>query len=1119
MTPSQSSRSTFHYEIGGSLSSDAPTYVVREADEDLYETLKAGKFCYVLNSRQMGKSSLRVRTMQRLKEAGIACAEVDLTGVGSQGLTEEQWYGGVVNELIRGLQLPESFDWRSWWRERAPLAHVQRWGRFIEEVLLTHIQQDIVIFIDEIDSVLGLQFPFDDFFAQIRFCHNKRADDPAYQRLTFCLLGVATPSDLIQDRRRTPFNIGRAIELSGFRLSEATPLAKGLVDKTKNPQAVLKAILQWTGGQPFLTQKVCQLIIESSSPIPANEEESWVEQFVRTKVIENWESQDEPEHLRTIRNRIFRSEQNASHVLKLYQQILEQSQISADNSPEQAELRLSGLVVKQQGMLEVYNPIYRAVFNQQWVEEAIAKLQPQDEAIAERLGAIRDTVLQHKSCVKLLELYQRILQQTVEVEDTPEAKLLLNLGLIKPDEGQLKVANRVYSNFFNQDWVEQELDKSRQRRIIRQRYEVIEKLDSGSSIQTYLVKDLQHPSRLQCILKQITPPSEVGAFASMHNQFTNAYLELQQLNTHPDRQIANLIACFDEDEKFYIVQEFVPGHNLDCEMNPEHEWSEAKVVDLLIEILEILEFTHALNLAHLNLKPSNIRRRDSDNKLVLIDIGTLKQLGTPAENSGEQPPFLIGSAGYVPAEGGEAMTETELDVFATGMIGIQALTGIEPKDLAINRLSGEIIWRFSTLKRQDRTISAALTLILDKMISLQADARYADIAGILQELRQLRELGIQPPQIQKKSRLFGKRFFAGVALSLVLTSTVGYLWQQQSWKARRNEWRTTRCQIDLKSQKAGSNPIDAELTAQAKRIEESCNWLLQQEPGDDQHVDVLSRRGQALLLLGRSSQNLKQDADAKKYFIEAQKSFQDALISAPDHPQNHFYLGLTKQLLAFTKPEPQYLSYKDDYQRAIELYLKQDDQTLQMDDYPILVKLAAYLPQYPRDKDYQPDNFKQADQLYARAIQLYQKNPQPDKASLVNLYIIRGVLNARSERLNEATPIFGDAQKIDSQNQNLGKYMQACQRNDNSLFFCEPPFASPARVSNPSPKNPARSTNPVPGSKKNAPVGNLTPGSKPANPTVTRPTLPSILPVYDCQEYPILAIARLGSANPEQLCR
>lgn len=1107
--------SPYQYEIGGSLSTEAPTYVVRQADEELYKTLTSGKFCYVLNSRQMGKSSLRVRTMQRLKESGIACAEVDLTGIGSQGLTEEQWYGGVVNELIRGLQLPESFDWRNWWREKAPLAHVQRWGRFIEEVLLTHIQGNIVIFIDEIDSVLGLQFPFDDFFAQIRFCHNKRADDPAYQRLTFCLLGVATPSDLIQDRRRTPFNIGQAIELTGFQLNEAAPLAKGLITKTKNPQAVLQAILEWTGGQPFLTQKVCQLILDDQSPIPEGEEATWVKQFVQTRVIENWETQDEPEHLRTIRNRIFRSEQNASSVLQLYQNILEQNQIPADNSPAQAELRLSGLVVKQQGMLEVYNPIYRAVFNQQWVEEAIAKLQPQDEAIAERLSAIRDTILQHKSCTRLLDLYQRILQQqSITVEDTSETKLLLNLGLIKTDAGQLQVASRVYANFFNQDWVEQELTKSRQRRIIRQRYDVIEKLDSGSSIQTYLVKDLQHPSKLQCILKQITPPNEVGAFAGMHNLFTNAYLELQQLNTHPERQFANLIACFDEDEKFYIVQEFVAGHNLDIEINSEQQWSEAKVIDLLIEILEILEFVHAPKLSHLNLTPSNIRRREHDGKLVLIDFGVLKRISSSVGSPESEPPSqFFGAPGYIPHAGAATFPEISLDMYATGMIGIQALTGIEPVDLAIDRISGEVIWRFSTLNNPGRQISPELTKILDRMIDQRLDVRYQDISQVLKDLRQLRDLGTSQPT-QSRFRLLDKRLLVGAVLSLVATSMAGYGWYQHFLTTQKNEGLMEQCNQTLTSQKNGNRPLDAEMIAASQKVEKGCSQMFEQgELNSDLKIDVLKRKGKALLLLGKSSQDLGQAEDATKYLTDAQKSLQEAVNLDSKNPQVRFYLGLAKQL----KKD---FSFKEDFKAAIALYLNRDSNQTQSADYPILAKLAAYLPQEPGKHDYSPKNFSKADQLYKKAIAL-----NSDKLHQVNLAYNQGVLNHRTNHIPEAASILGNASAIDPKNQFPKKYLETCFVNSRlSTSLCEPLYVLPG-VAQRFPRE--RNSNPVgnPISGRNLRRRNLIhrSNSVAANHStlLSKPTtalLPSTLPIYSCKEYPILAIAKLGSGNPDDLC-
>jgi GAF domain-containing protein len=257
-----------------------------------------------------------------------------------------------------------------------------RFREFIEGVLLRSVTQNIVIFIDEIDSVLSLNFPTDDFFAFIRGCYNQRVDQPAYHRLTFALLGVATPSDLIRDKKRTPFNIGRAIELNGFELHEAKPLAQGLVNKVSNTQKVLKEVLSWTGGQPFLTQKLCQLVRNVKSAIPAGAEAQYIEKLVRSRLIENWEAQDDPEHLRTIRDRILSIEHNAGRLLVLYQHIWQRGEVAADGSSEQMALCLSGLVVKYQGKLRVYNPIYESIFNQRWVNKALANLRPYSEAIA-----------------------------------------------------------------------------------------------------------------------------------------------------------------------------------------------------------------------------------------------------------------------------------------------------------------------------------------------------------------------------------------------------------------------------------------------------------------------------------------------------------------------------------------------------------------------------------------------------------------------------------------------------------------------------------------------------------------------------------------------------------------
>lgn len=371
--------STYEYQVGGSLDSDSPSYVTREADSVFYRALKAGQFCYVLNSRQMGKSSLRVQTMRRLQNEGTVCILIDLTEIGRQDMTPEKWYGGIVQYLVSGCQLTSKTQWRNWWRERRDLlSPAQRLSLFIKEVILVQVKQNIVIFIDEIDRVLSQNFCLDDFFGLIRCFYDQRDTSQDYKRLNFAVLGVASPTNLIQDKTQTPFNIGQEIQLRGFQAKEVKPLLNGLSGQIKYPQEVLQNILSWTGGQPFLTQKLCQLVINSVNrdEINSSGASKFIEQLVNSYIVENWEARDVPEHLRTIQDRILRNEANVVQLLGLYHKILRLGEIDADSSTEQIALLLSGLVLEEQGKLKIYNPIYKAIFDHNWVENKLNKIRP-----------------------------------------------------------------------------------------------------------------------------------------------------------------------------------------------------------------------------------------------------------------------------------------------------------------------------------------------------------------------------------------------------------------------------------------------------------------------------------------------------------------------------------------------------------------------------------------------------------------------------------------------------------------------------------------------------------------------------------------------------------------------
>ncbi len=270
------------------------------------------------------------------------------------------------------------------------------------------------------------------------------------------------------------------------------------------------------------------------------------------------------------------------------------------------------------------------------------------------------------------------------------------------------------------------------RTILRQRYKIIQSLGSGGFGDTYLAEDLDLPvkPKPKCVVKHLSPKSsDPGVLTIAQRLFEREAATLYKLGKDSD-QIPKLFAHFQEGTEFYLVQEYIEGQDISQELTPGKKLSESYTIALLKGILSALETAHQNNIIHRDIKPQNLMRRKSDNKIVLIDFGAVKEITvlTTYQKGTTTFTVAVGTPGYMPGEQSNGQPKLSSDIYAVGMVGIKALTGKEPYNLQKDSKTGNVIWR------NQAQVSNRLANILDKMVHEYFPMRYENATAVLEAL-------------------------------------------------------------------------------------------------------------------------------------------------------------------------------------------------------------------------------------------------------------------------------------------------------------------------------------------------------------------------------------------------
>jgi formylglycine-generating enzyme required for sulfatase activity len=353
-------------KVGGPVDSAEQLYVSRDADQEFLDLLKAGEFVNVVTSRQMGKTSLVYHAMARLAPQGYQFAYYDLSKLRSE-TDSRRYFQTLVGEIAR--ELNSVIDLDAFWAQRGNQTVSQGFIDFFRHALANSTGQVIVV-LDEIDSTLEQDFT-DDLFTAIRSIYTARPREAVFKRLTFCLVGVATPNELVKSRRTTPYNIGRTIWLRDFEpgRDNLAPLARTLNADESVANQLFERVLHWTGGQPYLTAWMCDELRREGA-----REQQAVNALVERSLSSLDRLRSDP-HFEQTQRFISERVSNGAEVLGLYERVLR-----GDRETDQAanlayaQLKLSGLVKRDEnGFLVTRNRIYERLFNLEWVQKSRPK--------------------------------------------------------------------------------------------------------------------------------------------------------------------------------------------------------------------------------------------------------------------------------------------------------------------------------------------------------------------------------------------------------------------------------------------------------------------------------------------------------------------------------------------------------------------------------------------------------------------------------------------------------------------------------------------------------------------------------------------------------------------------